>query len=56
MKIESHHIRMLATMAITVGWQGWGDIIVNWVAEEFDTVHGDNRARLQSYQDSTIAR
>ena len=35
-----------------LGGKDWDDIIVNWVAEEFDTLHGENPLLdLQSYQD-----
>ena len=53
MKIENHHIRMIASNGDhRLGGKDWDDIIVNWVAEEFDTAHGDNPLLdLQSYQD-----
>src|SRR5262245_23696408 len=53
MRIESHHIRMLASNGDhRLGGKDWDDIIVNWVAEEFDQVHGENPLLdLQSYQD-----
>jgi molecular chaperone DnaK len=53
MKIESHHIRMLASNGDhRLGGKDWDDVIVNWVAEEFDRVHGENPLLdLQSYQD-----
>jgi molecular chaperone DnaK len=35
-----------------LGGKDWDDVIVNWVAEEFDRVHGENPLLdLQSYQD-----
>jgi len=35
-----------------LGGKDWDDIIVNWVADEFDEVHGENPLLdLQSYQD-----
>jgi molecular chaperone DnaK len=53
MKIESNHIKMLASNGDhMLGGKDWDDVIVNWVAEEFDTVHGENPLLdLQSYQD-----
>src|SRR5581483_9910823 len=53
MRIENHHIRMLASNGDhRLGGKDWDDIIVNWVAEEFDKVHGENPLLdLQSYQD-----
>jgi molecular chaperone DnaK len=53
MRIENHHIRMLASNGDhRLGGKDWDDIIVNWVAEEFDRAHGDNPLLdLQSYQD-----
>jgi molecular chaperone DnaK len=53
MKIEAHHIRMLASNGDhRLGGKDWDDVIVNWVADEFDEVHGENPLLdLQSYQD-----
>src|SRR5882757_6345577 len=53
MKIESHHIRMLASNGDhRLGGKDWDDVIVNWVADEFDKIHGENPLLdLQSYQD-----
>src|SRR5580700_3235518 len=53
MKIETHHIRMMASNGDhRLGGKDWDDIIVNWVADEFDKVHGENPLLdLQSYQD-----
>ena len=35
-----------------LGGKDWDDIIVNWVADEFDKIHGENPLLdLQSYQD-----
>ena len=53
MKIENHHIRMLASNGDhRLGGKDWDDIIVNWVADEFDKIHGENPLLdLQSYQD-----
>src|SRR5215207_5176973 len=53
MRIENHHIRMLASNGDhRLGGKDWDDIIVNWVADEFDAVHGENPLLdLQSYQD-----
>jgi molecular chaperone DnaK len=53
MRIETHHIRMIASNGDhRLGGKDWDDIIVNWVADEFDEVHGENPLLdLQSYQD-----
>jgi molecular chaperone DnaK len=53
MRIDGHHIRMLASNGDhRLGGKDWDDIIVNWVADEFDKVHGENPLLdLQSYQD-----
>ncbi len=53
MKIEDHHIRMLGSSGDhRLGGKDWDDIIVNWVADEFDTIHNENPLLdLQSYQD-----
>ena len=53
MRIEDHHIRMLATNGDhRLGGKDWDDLIVNFVAEEFDRMHGENPLLdLQSYQD-----
>src|SRR5947209_16406966 len=53
MKIENHHIRMMASNGDhRLGGKDWDDIIVNWVADEFDKLHGENPLLdLQSYQD-----
>jgi molecular chaperone DnaK len=53
MRIENHHIKMLASNGDhRLGGKDWDDIIVNWVADEFDRVHGENPLLdLQSYQD-----
>ncbi|HEX5175487.1 MAG TPA: Hsp70 family protein, partial [Chthoniobacteraceae bacterium] len=53
MRIEDHHIRMLASNGDhRLGGKDWDDVIVNWVADEFDAVHGENPLLdLQSYQD-----
>ena len=53
MRIENHHIRMLASNGDhRLGGKDWDDVIVNWVAEEFDKLHGENPLLdLQSYQD-----
>lgn len=53
MRIEEHHIRMLASNGDhRLGGKDWDDIIVNWVAAEFDITHGQNPLLdLQSYQD-----
>jgi len=53
MRIENHHIRMIASNGDhRLGGKDWDDIIVNWVADEFDKQHGENPLLdLQSYQD-----
>lgn len=53
MRIEGHHIRMLASNGDhRLGGKDWDDLIVNWIAEEFDKAHGENPLLdLQSYQD-----
>ena len=53
MRIENHHLRMLASNGDhRLGGKDWDDVIVNWVAEEFDKLHGENPLLdLQSYQD-----
>ncbi len=53
MRIEGHHIQMLATNGDhRLGGKDWDDLIVNLVAEEFDRLHGENPLLdLQSYQD-----
>ncbi len=53
MRIENHHIRMIASNGDhRLGGKEWDDVLVNWVADEFDSQHGDNPLLdLQSYQD-----
>ncbi|MGZ5024490.1 MAG: Hsp70 family protein, partial [Chthoniobacterales bacterium] len=53
MQIEGHQIRMLATNGDhRLGGKDWDDVIVNYVAEEFDREHGENPLLdLQSYQE-----
>ena len=53
MRIENNHIRMLASNGDhRLGGKDWDDVIVNWVATEFDSQHGENPLLdLQSYQD-----
>jgi molecular chaperone DnaK len=53
MRIENHHIRMVASNGDhRLGGKDWDDVIVNWVADEFDRQHGENPLLdLQSYQD-----
>jgi molecular chaperone DnaK len=53
MRIEGHHIRMVASNGDhRLGGKDWDDVIVNWVADEFDKMHGENPLLdLQSYQD-----
>ncbi|MFL6589355.1 MAG: Hsp70 family protein [Chthoniobacterales bacterium] len=53
MRIEGHGIQMLATNGDhRLGGKDWDDVIVNYVAEEFDRAHGENPLLdLESYQD-----
>ena len=53
MRIKAHCLEMVATNGDhRLGGQDWDDVIVNWVAEEFDRQHGENPLLdLQSYQD-----
>src|SRR5579862_9879243 len=53
MRIESSHISMIASNGDhRLGGKDWDDVIVNWVADEFDKQHGENPLLdLQSYQD-----
>ncbi len=53
MRIEDHHIKMVASNGDhRLGGKDWDDVIVNWVAEEFENQHGENPLLdLQSYQD-----
>lgn len=53
MRIDNRKIDMLATNGDhRLGGKDWDDVIVNFVAEEFDKQHGENPLLdLQSYQD-----
>ena len=53
MRIKGHRLEMLATNGDhRLGGKDWDDVLVNFVAEEFDRVHGENPLLdLQSYQD-----
>jgi molecular chaperone DnaK len=53
MRIEGQGIQMIATNGDhRLGGKDWDDVIVNYVAEEFDRAHGENPLLdLQSYQD-----
>ena len=53
MGIEGHKLNILSTNGDhRLGGKDWDDVIVNFVAEEFDRVHGENPLLdLQSYQD-----
>lgn len=53
MRIENNNINMIASNGDhRLGGKDWDDVIVNWVAEEFDKMHGENPLLdLQSYQD-----
>jgi molecular chaperone DnaK len=53
MRIEGHKIDIIATNGDhRLGGKDWDDVIVNFVAEEFDRAHGENPLLdLQSYQD-----
>ena len=53
MRIEGNGIQMLATNGDhRLGGKDWDDVIVNYVADEFDRVHGETPLLdLQSYQE-----
>jgi molecular chaperone DnaK len=53
MQIHDHNISMIASNGDhRLGGKDWDDVIVNWVADEFDRQHGENPLLdLQSYQD-----
>lgn len=53
MRIDGHEIKMLATNGDhRLGGKDWDDVLVNFVAEEFDREHGENPLLdLQSYQE-----
>ncbi len=53
MRIEGHKLTMLATNGDhRLGGKDWDDVLVNFVAEEFDREHGENPLLdLQSYQE-----
>jgi molecular chaperone DnaK len=53
MRIEGHNLNIIATNGDhRLGGKDWDDVIVNFVAEEFDRQHGENPLLdLQSYQD-----
>ncbi|MEP6822803.1 MAG: Hsp70 family protein [Chthoniobacterales bacterium] len=53
MRIEGHQLTMLATNGDhRLGGKDWDDVLVNYVAEEFDREHGENPLLdLQSYQE-----
>ncbi|HEX8678319.1 MAG TPA: Hsp70 family protein, partial [Chthoniobacterales bacterium] len=53
MRIEGHKMTMLGTNGDhRLGGKDWDDVIVNFVAEEFDREHGENPLLdLQSYQE-----
>jgi molecular chaperone DnaK len=53
MRIEGQGIQMIATNGDhRLGGKDWDDVIVNYVAEEFDRAHGENPLLdLESYQD-----
>ena len=53
MRIENHKLDIIATNGDhRLGGKDWDDVIVNFIAEEFDRVHGENPLLdLQSYQD-----
>ena len=53
MRIRAHKIEMLATNGDhRLGGKDWDDVLINYVAEEFDRAHGENPLLdLQSYQD-----
>jgi molecular chaperone DnaK len=53
MRIEKQQLHIIATNGDhRLGGKDWDDIIVNYIAEEFDRAHGENPLLdLQSYQD-----
>jgi molecular chaperone DnaK len=53
MEIQGHKLNIIATNGDhRLGGKDWDDVIVNYIAEEFDRVHGENPLLdLQSYQD-----
>ncbi|MDP9292058.1 MAG: Hsp70 family protein, partial [Verrucomicrobiota bacterium] len=53
MQIADNRISMIASNGDhRLGGKDWDDVIVNWIAEEFDKAHGENPLLdLQSYQD-----
>src|SRR3954454_2196437 len=53
MRIENHKLDIIATNGDhRLGGKDWDDVIVNYVAEEFDRANGENPLLdLQSYQD-----
>src|SRR3981081_3813298 len=53
MRIEGHRLNIIATNGDhRLGGKDWDDVIVNYIAEEFDRVHGENPLLdLQSFQD-----
>ena len=53
MRIAGHRIDIIATNGDhRLGGKDWDDVVVNFVAEEFDRVHGENpMLDLQSYQE-----
>ena len=53
MRIDGHKIDIIATNGDhRLGGKDWDDVIVNYVAEEFDRAHGENPLLdLESYQD-----
>lgn len=53
MRIEGHKIQIIATNGDhRLGGKDWDDVIVNFIADEFDRAHGANPLLdLQSYQD-----
>ena len=53
MRIEGGHLRMLASSGDhRLGGKDWDDVLVNWVAAEFDKAYGDNPLLdLLAYQD-----
>src|SRR5437763_16026891 len=53
MSIDAHKLNIIATNGDhRLGGKDWDDVIVNYIAEEFDRLHGENPLLdLQSYQD-----
>lgn len=53
MRIEGNHLRIVGSNGDhRLGGKDWDDVILHWVVEEFEDLHGDNPLLdLQSYQE-----